>query len=1108
MPIFSCIPFACSGHVDVIEKRQCNLHDLPIEVERCANSLEELYLDCNQISDITEGLCRCKKLKCLSLGQNKILRVPPSIGSLTALEELHLEDNELSDLPEELVKCCDLRILDLRLNLLTRLPEVISKLSSLTHLYLFETSLTQLPPDIDKLKNLRSLDVRENQLRALPPALCQLKQLRELDLGRNELSHLPLNLGSLENLEDLYVDHNLLSSLPDSLTSCDKLRVLDVSQNDLCSLPKQIGDLKLLDELNIAENRIAQLPETIGSLKKLTFLKADSNALTELSPAIGDCHSLSEIYLFNNQLTTLPSSLGNLKELSVLSVAENQLEEIPSTIGGCTKVSILTLRGNRLRQLPIEIGRLANLRVLDLCDNILQFLPFTINVLFNLRALWLSVDQTSPLVPFESVQDPGTHVKVLTSYLLPQGKCEEEAGIVTHQRRTTSGVNVRFGSEEGDVSGEDESVGHFERKGTPHPKTRSRAVTPRRQSIDGHFIPHNQTENTADLTLSLRRKSAGDMPNAEGSIQKSSNQANGTSAERSGANSLAPISESDEKMNVNQLPDLIANNDSFRSECRIMVRRDERIGFGLSITGGIECEPYKADDNGLFVSGVVANGPSQSSGLMVGDKILSVNGHSVVDQSHYTVAEMMQKVDQVELLIQREQQPSTSSSHLGNDDVKKEGTNEESVDENKNPNETTTCEQLISTTIQRDLNGSLGFEVDADKGNLVVKSIISPSDTLKQSPIQVGDHLLSINGKTLTGSHLDVVKELMSDENSNEVYVVVRRQQSSSKDRGFVTKSDCSLISSVSETPTEGAFTTDTQTDQSFGMDDNAEQTITADISTVRVEVRSSEEVASEAIHTQEARDQCSSINANIQQSNATSDQVLNQQVVNNTSEPEKMTILSKIKKFESVSQVPELEPQGDEQQPLPAKKPLVSAADIEKMKEEENKKLANSFSMDVDEYSNTDFSFEHLLSNNALPNSSPAIVRIKEAAHRLITANGHGEEAVDGVSITAASDKSTMKFDEMQKRQMWRQARYESLEKDTVEAERLMEQVLDITARYGNISEEESERQSSMNVSSEENELHSTDSNLVDDENDAAAVILKTTTTVGSPYQQPLIPL
>lgn len=58
MPIFSCVPFTCSGRVDVIEKRQCNLHELPAEVERSASCLEELYLDCNQICEIPEVRCR------------------------------------------------------------------------------------------------------------------------------------------------------------------------------------------------------------------------------------------------------------------------------------------------------------------------------------------------------------------------------------------------------------------------------------------------------------------------------------------------------------------------------------------------------------------------------------------------------------------------------------------------------------------------------------------------------------------------------------------------------------------------------------------------------------------------------------------------------------------------------------------------------------------------------------------------------------------------------------------------------------------------------------------------------------------------------------------
>ena len=64
-------------------------------------------------------------------------------------------------------------------------------------------------------------------------------------------------------------------------------------------------------------------------------------------------------------------------------------------------------------------------------------------------------------------------------------------------------------------------------------------------------------------------------------------------------------------------------------------------GLGLSIAGGKGSDPYKGDDEGIFVSKITDGGAASQAGLMVGDKLLSVNEHSLKDVDHYTAVKIL-----------------------------------------------------------------------------------------------------------------------------------------------------------------------------------------------------------------------------------------------------------------------------------------------------------------------------------------------------------------------------------------------------------------------------------------------------------------------------------
>ncbi|KAM4771847.1 leucine-rich repeat-containing protein 1 isoform 1-T1 [Rhinophrynus dorsalis] len=418
--MFHCIPlWRCNRHVESMDKRHCSLLTVPDEIYRYSRSLEELLLDANQLRELPKQFFQLVKLRKLGLSDNEIQRLPPEIANFMQLVELDVSRNDIPEIPESISFCKALQVADFSGNPLTRLPDSFPDLESLTCLSINDISLQALPENIGNLTNLVSLELRENLLTYLPESLAQLRRLEELDVGNNELYNLPETIGSLHKLKDLWLDGNQLAELPPEIESLKNLLCLDVSENKLERLPEEISGLNSLTDLLVSQNLIEVLPDGIGKLKKLSILKADQNRLMQLTESIGECESLTELVLTENQLLVLPRSIGKLKKLSNLNIDRNKLMSLPKEIGGCCSLNVFCVRENRLTRIPYEIAQATELHVLDVAGNRLTHLPLSLTSL-KLKALWLSDNQSQPLLTFQTDVDPENGEKVLTCVLLPQ----------------------------------------------------------------------------------------------------------------------------------------------------------------------------------------------------------------------------------------------------------------------------------------------------------------------------------------------------------------------------------------------------------------------------------------------------------------------------------------------------------------------------------------------------------------------------------------------------------------------------------------------------------------------------------------------------------------
>uniref|UniRef100_A0A069DXR8 PDZ domain-containing protein n=1 Tax=Panstrongylus megistus TaxID=65343 RepID=A0A069DXR8_9HEMI len=862
--MFRCIPIfkGCNRQVEYVDKRHCSLPNVPEDILRYSRSLEELLLDANHIRDLPKNFFRLHRLRKLGLSDNEIHRLPPDIQNFENLVELDVSRNDIPDIPENIKNLRALQVADFSSNPIPRLPPGFVHLKNLTILGLNDMSLTNLPPDFGLLTSLQSLELRENLLKSLPESLSQLSSLERLDLGDNEIEELPRHIGKLPALQELWLDHNQLQHLPSEIGELKNLTCLDVSENRLEGLPEEIGGLENLTDLHLSQNVIETLPDGLGNLSKLTILKVDQNRLAILNASIGNCENLQELILTENFLVELPVTIGNLIKLTNLNADRNSLHSIPSEIGRLSRLGVLSLRDNKLQYIPNEVGNCTLLHVLDLSGNRLQYLPFSLTNL-ELKAVWLSENQAQPLLTFQTDTDETTGEQVLTCFLLPQMESTQdntadpvESDDEGWQEREASRTHsVKF-TEETEQPAETNKETPFVRQNTPHPKelkakahklfNKSKIADSRELAVE----EMDESQKSASRNEQRERLSSTDVdPSSEhSSFSESTTKEEPVSRENKNVamkvGNDVRVSESpsetgqseieeddDQAMNkktedkileiekpTNPTPSATSHIGQSNEVDGVLDVREERInirlekttaGLGLSIAGGLGSTPFKGDDVGIFVSKVTERGPAEMADLRVGDKLISVNGHSMVGTGHYEAVEILRSAGPVlDIVIIREvtrllplHKNSLPHESLGGGDsaCSSLSTSRAPSAESHNSVITSGFEstpglngpshhpldgklaqlrksdfdirlQTVYTTLIRDQNG-LGFSIAGGKGcppykdnseSIYISRITEGGAAEKDGKLQIGDRIVSINGVDLDGARHDQAVSMLT----------------------------------------------------------------------------------------------------------------------------------------------------------------------------------------------------------------------------------------------------------------------------------------------------------------------------------------------------------
>ncbi|KAF7287397.1 hypothetical protein GWI33_001376 [Rhynchophorus ferrugineus] len=453
---------------------RCGISEVPNEVYANSPTLEVLHLEGNKLKDLSPQLFQCIDLRYLNVSDNEIRAIPPLISKLSNLQVLIFNKNVLDGVHPNLDKLHKLTILDLSMNDLGKVPEAVMSLINLQQLCLNDTGIDFVPANIGRLSNLRILELRDNNLCELPKSIRRLTNLQRLDVSDNNLSNLTEVCESHASLTELWINGNNITELSVSITYLKKINDFDASYNNLESVPKEIGHWTKITNLILSFNNISTLPKAIGNLKNLQVLKLESNYLEELPNTI------------------LPSSIGHLRKLATLILSDNKLQYLPPEIGSCYELSILNVHNNYLEKLPDELGHLQHLTTLGVIGNRLSYLPLTISKLTNLKALWLTPNQTQPLIHLQNEQLPDGQV-VLTSIVFPQTPVNEPSMPLPHFGNQKS--HISFNTERTEIDVPINTNISLNRTPTPHYKELKRL----REILKNTHVPVNQVLNVSEI---------------------------------------------------------------------------------------------------------------------------------------------------------------------------------------------------------------------------------------------------------------------------------------------------------------------------------------------------------------------------------------------------------------------------------------------------------------------------------------------------------------------------------------------------------------------------------------------------------------------------------
>lgn len=174
-------------------KIQQGLTTFPLDILSLADSLEILDLSGNQLSSLPAELAQLRHLKILFASNNLFKTLPEVLGQCEKLEMIGFKANQITDVPE-LSLPANLRWLILTDNKIERLPESLGYRPRLQKLALAGNRLQALPQSLENLHNLELLRISANEIVDCPTQLFSLPKLAWFAFSGNPFSQNKLDI--------------------------------------------------------------------------------------------------------------------------------------------------------------------------------------------------------------------------------------------------------------------------------------------------------------------------------------------------------------------------------------------------------------------------------------------------------------------------------------------------------------------------------------------------------------------------------------------------------------------------------------------------------------------------------------------------------------------------------------------------------------------------------------------------------------------------------------------------------------------------------------------------------------------------------------------------